>query len=77
MQDRRTDSRTAGDTDSGNGCTGDSRRAGQRETVTDRETGREDMEHGDRDSRTGTGSGSVRGQEDSRTGGLKRGLPQS
>lgn len=47
------------------------RRTGQRETVTDRETERQR----DRDSRTGAGSG--RGQEDSGTGGLKRGLPLS
>ena len=65
MQDRRTDSRTAGDTDSGNGLhrgQQEGRRTGQRETVTDRETGTEDTEHGDMDSRTGAGSGSVRGQ---------------
>ena len=66
MQDRRTDSRTAGDRagqkQTVQGTAG-GQEAGQRETVTDRREG--DGEHGDRDrdSRTGAGSGSVREQQ--------------
>lgn len=76
VRGRRTGERTAGQQETGQDRNRryrgqqEGRRTGQRETVTDRE--REDTEHGDMDSRTGTGSGSVRGQEDSRTGGLKR-----
>lgn len=78
VRGRRTGERTAGQQETGQDRNRwyrgqqEGRRTGQWETVTDRETGTEDTEHGDMDSRTGTGNGSVRGQEDSRTGGLKR-----
>lgn len=68
MQDRRTDSRTAGDTDSGNGLhrgQQEGGRTGQRETVTDRGQGQQDRSGERERERTAT-------RDYSRTGGIKR-----
>ena len=58
VRGHRTGERTAGQQETrtaGTGFTGDSRRAGQRETVTDRETGREDTRTGTAGQETGSG----------------------
>ena len=71
-QDGRTDSRTTGDTDSGNGCTGDSRRAGGRtagdsDGQGDGERGQGTQGQGQQDSGTGAGDSETGLQQNGRT----------
>lgn len=64
------ETRTAGTAVQGTGDGQEGRTAGDSD-------GQGDREHGDRDSRTGDGRTGTRTRDYSRTGGLKRGLPQS